>query len=580
MLNRTSLVLSALVLLWCATGCQTGSQAQKSPFPSRAEVAKIAAQNKPDVSFSKKRVSVEKWDLAGALPTMIGLQPRQPVSVWDNALISAVGQNNKHIVSEAASCIAREHGRFILAKQAFPHASLEQFINARCGAVSSSVTTSKIFDKTYDTAPTEENFFKGINASLDQTLKNMLAGNANRHMETGIWYGQEGNRIVIVVTRGLRALDFQPVPMKLNAQGKLIIRGKVLVPADVVYGIINRGDYGMGYCLTNPNIKLPAFEVECQGQLGDRFAAFRLSVARKKLIFSKPALTQMVWSATEPQVTFEASTIHKAVANAVENQGIASTSALPERLLKVINAVRQSRQLKPLTLSKSQSATAMKITPQFFNSKLTDKQTDKMFRGLIAGWDVKEAIVNGNFLTDMSGSTSLVDVVTSFLDSPGGRMMLFKRDSSILAVGAVEKYGQLGLVLLNYTKLKKVSHNRRVAVVVNSINEARKLKGLGAVQRMHSYNIDAEKAAKRLMKGESLKEVGNDFAGVFGRGINSQVYYFTMELSDLEDSSNFASFAVPKTLRMAVVVAPVKRSDHPWTTYKLIIAMPAVDMKK
>ena len=82
-----------------------------------------------------QHVEVERWDLAGPFPEGIGLAPAAYRGGFGARLATfAQRSGGKMVASADMACVAREGGRFILAREAAPPRGLARHIAGRCGS--------------------------------------------------------------------------------------------------------------------------------------------------------------------------------------------------------------------------------------------------------------------------------------------------------------------------------------------------------------------------------------------------------------------------------------------------------------
>src|SRR6202008_1325762 len=88
---------------------------------------------------------------------------------------------------------------------------------------------------------------------------------------------------------------------------------------------------------------------------------------------------------------------------------VRDSAELSGKLLELVNQVRAQASLPAVTLSTSQSATATKLAPPYFEAFSTpakQQEAEVIVLGLLAGWDVAgEAIHSADFTSAIAGPT-------------------------------------------------------------------------------------------------------------------------------------------------------------------------------
>lgn len=571
---RGQLVLFLVILNVVFSAACGSAPPPKNQYPSRAEVMALTAGQVPEVKLKTTSKYVERWRLSDSLPEKIGQTTRNPESIWERYIVDNLkGQGVS--LSEELGCAGRETQRFVLANGQNPHESLEAFIRGRCG-----VTLSMFSWLGWSIERgSEQEHFEQHKADLLKTVQELIA--LEKIEELSVNYSTNGSTTLLQIFYGQRHARLEPMSNRMGKDGEIVMRGEVITEGgDGVFAMITRGEFDAARCITDPDIKLPHFEVRCQGIPGDTHARVTLNLGRKGKIFSWSIAELLFWGA-EPQAEYRSSMIRGFLAEHGDVP-VVGESQLSNALLEKINHVRAYLRYAPLTLDVAQTQTLQRAAPFLFTKIYEDKEQeetrkDKLYRGLEAGWDVSTPITDGHFLTDKSGSDSVVDIVSSFLEGPWGRYMLLQRRADVLSIGGVVKDGRAMVALFTYERLLNESSAKLAGRLIGQINAARKLHDRKFAKRMSSFNAEAEKAASKLKYDDDFEGVASALAGRVA--VTGGVSYYNYSVSSLSRMRFATKLEQTKTLRVVVAVAPYKAKGAAHWEYRIVIVSPQADLK-
>lgn len=572
-------VAATMGALLMVSACASSPEAKLAEsFPTKAELNQELNSNKAKaVEFTVEAKAVETWTLQGPFPELIGRTPKAAAQPWEKVLAEGIKGKDKLAMTEEAACQAREIGNFYVQQGAYPNDSLEQFITARCGSIEASSGFWRWeLDDLIEQGSLEETF-----AQVKDGLTKYASSITNEdHLDLGIWYGERDARRVMIITRARRKLDLAPTSRQMDSQGMVVLRGKVLGGVDRVGGMINRGEFGHSECQTVESVALPAFEVRCKGNPADTNAYLTLYMGKKDQVMSRSMLRQMVWGALAPSNEYRGSAV-RAMLMQKPNAGPVTQETFQAELLANVNHVRAFLQFPLFELADQQAASVGLAAPHIFaprddeSSDEHDARMDKIYRGLMAGWDVKAPISRGTFVTDSSGASSMVDVVSTLLEHPGGRQALLERSESLFAAGGVVKDGRVAVAAFVYEKALNADYNTLAGKVFRDVSAQRKALGKNNFKRLSSFNSAAEDLSKSLAKGDrSLGEVGDKLAGKVSNGLNSGVRYYQIWSPSLDDLPLSDALLESSSLRGVVAVASYKPEGSPWWLYGIVIVTP------
>lgn len=565
----------ALTIVCSACGGSIASKMADS-FPTKAELSELTTSKKaPEVQFGPLIRPVETWQLTGPFPEQIGRSTHEPVLPWERSFAQGIKGDGE--LTEEMTCAARETGMFYVKQGAYPNDSLESFIAARCGSVSNQVQYWRW--ELNETVSQES--LNELYARFDADWADNAYWNSTNHVDYGLWFGEHEQRRVLVIARSKRAAELEPMSRRMGEDGTVVIRGKLLRRADRVRAMINRGEFEYEPCDVVESVKLPAFELRCKGNPGDSYAYFSIQSGIEGQSFDSSVTGQMVWGSLDPAFEYRASTVRTMLAQLPE-QGAVTEETLDAQLLAAVNHVRAYLQYPALELDGKQSLAVRKAVPYLFGREdgLSEEEHDarqsKIIQGLRAGWDVSKPISNGSFVTDFSGSTSLVDVVSSLLERPSGRAALLARDPSLLAVGGLVNDGRVAVAAFVYERAIPLNYDVLAGRVSKELNRQRKDAGLKKFKRLSSFNSVAEELSKDLAEGDrSIEEVGDKLATKVSSGMNSGVRYYMLLPHSLEHIHFDDELLRATKLRGALAVAMYKPEGSPWWVYGVVIVVPS-----
>jgi hypothetical protein len=325
-------------------------------------------------------------------------------------------------------------------------------------------------------------------------------------------------------------------------------------------------------------IALPFFRVTCPLSVADAEAQVELSMGRKSSVYATNLISQRFWPGAEPPMTWRSAKVRQ-ILTATPPQ----PAGAPEQILEQINLVRQAAGLAPHTLSAAQTVTAGKLAGHLFAADQADDEDlqNKIFMGLLAGWDVQGQIVDGSFVTQWVGHTDVSQLIISMLERPAGREALLGKEAGTIAVGSVVQDGRVGAVVNIYNFLPSETHSRRIARVQQTIDRIRQLQGSSRIIRDNNLDSAGEKLALQVSQGKmTLEEAGNELASECVRAWNQNVSGDFMEVRDLTSFSLTPTLLAAAKVNAAIMVTTYRPKGYPWAVYGIVIIYPATQAKR
>lgn len=460
-----------VVSCWLA-GCATFGSARslgEERFPRRDELAAMAQKPAPLDTTKLDAAAVDSWTLAGPFPTHAAATPATPATPWQRAA-AATGA-----LTEDMGCVAREVGRFMLAKNAYPGHSLQAFIEDRCGSTASDVHLRSLTG-TVPASVTDDEWFAQWKTQLDGELR----AQPGAAQLVGIWAHREGEKAVMVVAAGdVAAKLSQPVPLVPHGEKSVVLRGRLTTNgAERVAALVNQGATGVAACKTLDALTLPDFAFECPLEASDELTTVEMAAFEPGRILGSSVARFLLWPAGTPRDEW------RRPAGSTD----VPTGQLVPRFIEAVNALRTKASLPALTEAQEQSRAAAQLAPHYWAAQFGQENAetaDVIALGMMAGWDVGIDIVSAGFGSEWLAGTRDMSVMTEFvLRSPWARKALLDPKATHVAVGTVEREGQASMSALyaTYVPLGVFDRKASEVAIITRLNQLRLDRGKGLAQ--------------------------------------------------------------------------------------------------
>lgn len=590
-----------------------------NPFPSQKEMAKLAAAPVDAEAVERPEVTVvDTWELAGPLPDTIGFSPYVPENPTEKTFYSSLSSEEGRVTSTAMHCAAREAGRFVLEHGSLPYASLDNFIFARCGVTTAGNSLRWRPMTNADAAGRERG------ASEAASWFDGYAGKLEKDVDVGFWSGSKGDETIFIVALGQRQVELEPTPMRPDAQGKLVIQGRVLdEDYDHIGAAINQGDFGYQSCTVDPRVSLPRFRVVCQAQQSDELAYFGLMIRRETSVMAESALLQLTWPAAEPSKLYRSPATRRALSKAQARQAQAATAGqgagqpasadsdgqtdqqevgaqadvqpdvqpaplvegsvadagatYSERFVALLNAVRAKAGLDPVEVAPRQAAAIQSVSEQLVAAQHNGDEaySNTAVMGIIAGWEIQGPIVDGDISISWVGSQDPAQMLEAMLERPGPRETLMAPEITKVALGVVANESSTCSIVASYDFLPDVHPNKRAKQVLDSLSEKRDMFGSRPAKEDPKLRAKARKLSRKLAAGQiGILDAHDELGEAATRRWNKSVYSYTMVSPTLEGIDWPRELLASKNLPVSVIVAPYQHEGYPWTLYAIIVVYP------
>lgn len=605
--SQRSAALALVVTMF--TGCATAGNLKPikrvNHFPKQEVLDEIEGEPTPSGVFQEvSDIRVPHWTLVDPLPQTLGPVPLTPDDDLDRAAVAAAAGAKRGVATEAMACLAHQLGEFYLAYGGSPEKSLKRFMEHRCG-VSSDVTMSSwtYWDEgniAWSEANKDGNTIDRANKAFAELTAKL------NNPEVGAWFGSNAERTVAMYVVGARRVELEPMPM-VPPNGRFIVAGEFLAgEADVVGGTVNVGAYDGKVCHAL-EAKLPKFRVQCEASTKDMEAGFEIYTRRRGDLVASSRLWQRVWPSgtlpnrfvrgklpelwePEPVAAADveddvADTPDEAAAAAITRPAPApplpaatfdvSPQAIQQQMLERINAMRLTAGRGEATLAQAQSDKGTSLAAHYWGALAKsdiEKMQDILF-GLLAGWDVDGAIIDGTFYTSWVGGGP-DDLVDDLAARPGARGVLFDAEIKTLAIAPFHdaEKGITSAMVHGWEFVEDETHLARVNNFLDHVSAGRAARDNPKPEKEVSLNTLADKLAGELSSGElELHHAAYRMVNAMAQanpGKRAMVYYAEVHDPTLVELPDDILDAVP--LQVAVVVAPYKIPNAPWHTYGVI----------
>jgi len=549
-----------------AAGAATG-------FPRQEALDELAEQPLPqDSALGERYRDLDTWELVGPFPDAVGVAPRPGGNALDPVVDDFVAARAGLVVATASmDCFAREVGRFLVAERGMPVEALQRFAAGRC-AVATAPPNIASFGWTNTRGLDDAGAVASLRAEIDQRVRDAVVGGP---LEIGMWIHAGEDRVDLVVVSGERGVRIEPVPSVPEADGRVELRGELLQAAEHVGASLTRGRYEWSECKADESVRLPRFHLTCEVDAADTAAWITLVYTPPERLLGNVGLSLLV----RPHGGEERVFSRFAYAPA---RPVADAAALSAAFTEVLNGVRGSAGLRPLTLDTQQSQAAERIAPYYFAALVGEappSAADLIALGMLAGWKVDGIVQEGEFAWAWGvESLDVSRLLADALESPDARSALLSKEAERLAVGPLlgtgneEGSAYLGVIASTYTLFSEATHRRDAQRVHDQLREVRTARGLPAPGVLEEARPLTVEAAARVQAGEDPRDVLEELIESGAELLRGRpVVGWMAETQDLDTLVFPDDFVSRKELDLAVAV-PIRRPEgEAWGRYVVLL---------
>lgn len=564
-------LLGATALAGCG-GASAGS-APIAQFPSQEALAAISAKPAAKPAFPEESRVVDEWALEQAPLPDAGSQPRQPEGPWETMFteVAAKAQRRPR-VTMAMSCVAREVGRFYLQHKAIPDASLRRYLVGACGGLAAGVGVGFVAGQAPADAPDEE-LFAQIGGDLRAQLEQRFGGGAD---VAGFWFGRREGQVVAVIALGEEEAEIKPFSLVPDAQGEVVIEGRLKGEAQHFEAYINHGRAAVEACHSDLSVARPAFRFVCRPAADDEAAWVQMLFAPPGRVLATTFAQALVRRSPDMPPAYKATRY-------ADPAPVSKPEEFTRAAIQALNRARKEAGLRAVTLAARESATAAKLAPHYFDATLgraTPQQADVIALGLLAGWEVGGMIRGADLMSELAPTLDAGRWLTSALEMPLGRHTLFARDIEQVAFGPYvwSDPGAIGAVVAGYRFHHGNDHTGDVNMLLDRVVQSRRRMGLPEPKRLGTVaQIMKEELAAvhegRAMPRDAMQAVLNRAANAFATGMQGYV----MEASSLEELQIPEDVLRQPTLHLDIGVTHHKAPGAAWAQYTILVIYAILD---
>jgi hypothetical protein len=283
----------------------------------------------------------------------------------------------------------------------------------------------------------------------------------------------------------------------------------------------------------------------------------------------------LVWPSGAPAATLpDASFVHRAVPAGVDPRA---------QLFALLNEVRATAGLPPVSLSARQSSVAGDVAPHYFASLAGAEPpdvADKVVLGLRAGWDIEGDIRSGDFTYGVLEKTDdLGRLLDAVLDRPAGRATLLDHAVQQVALGPLVARDQqiIALVASGYQMFGESNHESDAQRILGRFTAARVGQHQPPPQMVRDLLPRAQKAVKSVVSGangprgalrDMLEETADEHPGFRFRG-------YVYELSSFDELTFPAELVHMSLAGVGIAVGHYRPAGSPW--WRLIVYIVAAE---
>jgi len=590
--RRALALASGLALAACAGLSRPGAPATDAGSPPRAEAGRSAAEPgaellpgfpRPEALaelgetavpadlFDRDVKDVDAWQLAGPFPERLEAVPWREPGPWAGLVEEAVQRRPGLVVpTQAMYCVARELGRFFLATSGQPSEGLRRFIIARCNATEARVVIGYV-DGRVSPRESDAKVFAHWSGALREGLEARLAGGPRT---AGIWYGRKGDRAVVMEAVGVREVRVQALSPVPAPGGRIEIRGELLLPAEEVRALVNRGRFGVAPCEPSSSAPAGGFAFVCQVDPRDPSALIALRVTQPERLLATTVLHVLARPGGGLEVAWRAPSYG-------DPHPLVDPAAVETDFVELLNAVRSEAGLAPLELDAAQTETARELAPPFFASlfgRSPEVHAEMVILGMLAGWSVDGIVQSGHFAASwVLGSNDLERLLAAALEEPEGRETLLSPTVDRIAVGSLVEteagHQSLAAIFASYALFSEEDHAASVGAVMEKLRSERAARGLGPPVALGEVAPLCSAAASRVASGEVPREVMRDLLGESVGVLERPATGWIAEVRDLDELTFPEEYLTRPTLGLALAISHREEPGKPWGRWVVMVVV-------
>ncbi len=373
-----------------------------------------------------KRFSTDNWDLVGTVPAQIGHVP-VPVRGPLAPLATAVLQGRQVTVTAALSCVAEQIAQVVGTTGTYPDQRMQRFLFGACGSPVNHGGFASWWVDGVEALDDDK-----LVAQYQDDLRQMLEGAIPAQGQVGVAAVRVAAKFTVIVARTNMADTIEPFAPVPGPDGKVVVRGRVQKPYEVVRGMVNQGPFGVARCEKNPDVRLPQFEMSCPVTATDATAWMVVSGFEKGRMIGDGVVNLLLRPSGQAPTKYQRTDYVPSAPRAKDPDQFAL------QFVDALNVVRGKAGVGKVEAVSSQSDMAHRLSPHLMKALVDDdkERAEKVMMGFLAGWDIEAPVVNGSVdWVTTYGEDDIADLMATALAWPEGRFTLLNPEYDLLAVG-------------------------------------------------------------------------------------------------------------------------------------------------
>jgi hypothetical protein len=539
-------------------------------FPNQAALATLQAQPVALPPLKVPPVPPVAWTVENAAAAHFEASTAEGNERALAALFAAAGKPLR--LTKAASCVAREVGRYYLDHEAAPGEGLREFMLGACGSLAREVGLIPYVGPVPEKVP-DAVVLRTWSEPLEKAVASTLPKDAS---EVGVWFGRKGDKAMAVISYVKLPASVRPFSLAPDGNGDVLIEGSL--PGKVAYysGYINHGRFGVDPCFVDPTVAKPGFRISCHLHEGDSSAWVQLLYTHPGRVLSLPFAQFIVRRDPAAPVEYRPPP-------AGEARPAATAPEFARLAVEELNRVRREAELQPVRLADLQSTTAGQLAPRYFAAAMAGtgnlEVMDTIALGLLAGWQVGGLIRDANFVSEIAPATHDVGRwLDQALAMPSGRVALLDATIEEVALGPAfwSSPDMLGGLVVGYRFHHGNDHASDVKRLLMRVVAARRQRALSPPARLAKMDEVMREELARVHDGrahpqQALQDILEWGVARFGAGMRGYV----VEAASLDAVEFPADIIEQPTLHLEIGVTHHKPPGAAWA--QLVIAVVFVD---
>jgi hypothetical protein len=545
-------LLLAPLSLSLSLACSKTSDLELGPkFPEAETLERIAASPAQPQSNATASRRVPLWNLEQPLPTEVGVGPALGDSPGEQLLTALVAADPSFQIDEQLTCAAHQLARYVAVNRSAPTHALLRYMVHRCG------TTTPTYGWTFQPMPA---------APQLADLQRLLGGGDGGRV--GVWVVQERDQWVLAALRGHAKAMIEPLPMTVEG-GQVTISG-LLGERAWIMGHVTLGESAVGVCQSLPDAP-GGFRLVCPVDPADPGAYIDIFAAAPGRVLGDHEAR--IW--VSPNRSLDASFADPAHGRPARS----ITGALEVEFVTAVNEVRTRAGMVPLMITPTQSEIAKSIRPHFRAARAggDGQLLDDIVLGLMAGWELDEPILDGNFaeleFESVSGREHLLE---SALSQPGLRASLLDPRASRIAITVDEgKPGEIRAgMFATYSLAERGERAAEQKWLFDLFDLARRTRNLPSLTPLTGASEALADTAARIAGGMRDVEEGLDEAltEIAEQNPGRQIQGAVVIVQDVRQVEVPPEIMAAGNLDFAIHVELIESSKSPWASLLIVYA--------